>query len=145
MHTSGVGGSGVDSRKVQGNFISPKLCDITQAMLNHGLDTPVLDQQDGFFVVILPGPAGNYDRLRPPTDTASFITPAMEAKLNERQRKIILHIQEEGFVTNKWVQDTFNVVRDTAYRDIQLLVDLNVIERRGRGRSISYVLARDRA
>ncbi len=105
----------------------------------------MLDQQDGFFVVILPGPAGNYDRLMPPTDAVRFITPAMEAKLNERQRKIILHIQEEGFVTNKWVQDAFNVVRDTAYRDIQLLVDLNVIERRGRGRSISYVLARDRA
>jgi len=115
------------------------------AMLNHGLDTPVLDQQDGFFVVILPGPAGKYDRLRPPTDAARFITPALEAKLNERQQKIILHIQEEGFVTNKWVQDMFNVVRDTAYRDIQLLVDLNIIERRGRGRSISYVLARDRA
>ncbi len=115
------------------------------AMLNQGLDAPMLDQQDGFFVVILPGPAGNYDRLITPTDVPGLITPAMEARLNDRQRKIVLHIQEDGFVTNKWVQGTFNVVRDTAYRDIQLLVDLNVIERRGRGRSISYVLARDRA
>jgi predicted HTH transcriptional regulator len=115
------------------------------AMLNHGLDPPVLDQQDGFFVVTLPGPAGNYDRLRPPTDAPGFITPAMEARLNERQRRIVMQIQEGGSVTNKWIRDTFNVVRDTAYRDIQLLLDLHIIERRGRGRSIRYVLTGERA
>ncbi|OPY86993.1 MAG: hypothetical protein A4E72_01558 [Syntrophus sp. PtaU1.Bin208] len=72
-------------------------------------------------------------------------TPAMEARLNERQRKIVMQIQEGSIVTNKWVQETFNVVRDTAYRDIQLLLDLHIIERRGRGRSIRYVLAGERA
>jgi predicted HTH transcriptional regulator len=31
------------------------------AMLNHGLDAPILNQQDGFFIVTLPGPAkGNF-------------------------------------------------------------------------------------
>jgi len=35
-------------------------------MLNHGLDEPKFEQQDGFFVVTLPGPAGDYDRITTP-------------------------------------------------------------------------------
>jgi predicted HTH transcriptional regulator len=50
-----------------------------EAMLNHGLDAPMLDQQDGFLVVTLPGPAGNFDRLKVPADVADSITPAIEA------------------------------------------------------------------
>lgn len=115
------------------------------AMLDHGLDEPRLDQQDGFFVVTLPGPDGNYDRIRTPANVAGAITPAMEARLNERQRQILLHIQKEGFVTNKWVQETLKVVRDTAYRDIQELVDLKLIEKTGSGRSTRYVTVRDNA
>ncbi len=115
------------------------------AMLNHGLDAPILNQQDGFFIVTLPGPAGNYDRLKTPTDVPSLITPSLEAKLNERQKKIVSHIHESGFVTNRWIQDEFDVVRDTAHRDIQLLLSLNIIKSRGRGRSVSYVLANERA
>ena len=113
------------------------------AMLDHGLDVPILDQQDGFFVVTLPGPDGNYDLIRSPANVPGVITPAMEARLNERQRQILLHIQQEGFVTNKWVQETLNVVRDTAYRDIQDLVDLKLVEKTGSGRSTRYVIVHD--
>jgi ATP-dependent DNA helicase RecG len=67
----------------------------------------------------------------------------MEAKLNERQHAILTHMQEKGFVTNKWVQDSLQVVRDTAYRDIQELVDLKIIESKGKGRSTRYVLVRN--
>ena len=115
------------------------------AMLDHGLDEPRLDQQDGFFVVTLPGPDGNYNRIRTPDKVAGAITPAIEARLNERQRQILLHIQQEGFVTNKWVQETLKVVRDTAYRDIQELVDLKLIEKTGSGRSTRYVIIHENA
>ena len=109
------------------------------AMLDHGLDEPRLDQQDGFFVVTLPGPDGNFDRIRTPASVAGAVTPAIEAQLNARQREILLHIQIEGYVTNKWVQETLGVVRDTAYRDIQELVDLKLVEKTGSGRSTRYV------
>jgi len=33
------------------------------AMLNHGLNEPKIDQQDGFFVITLPGPAGNFNQI----------------------------------------------------------------------------------
>lgn len=115
------------------------------AMLDHGLNEAKIDQQDGFFVVTLPGPDGNYDRIKAPTTAAGSITPAVEARLNERQKRIILHVQEDGFVTNKWVQETLNVVRDTAYRDIQELVDLKVLEKTASGRSTRYILVRDHA
>ena len=51
------------------------------AMLNDGLDVPILDQQDGYFVVTLPDPPGNYDRIKAPTDVPSLITPAVESTL----------------------------------------------------------------
>ncbi len=115
------------------------------AMLDHGLDEPKLDQQDGFFVITLSGPDGNYDRIRTPDNFAGAVTPAIEARLNERQRQILLHIQQEGFVTNKWVQEALKVVRDTAYRDIQELVDLKLLQKTGSGRSTRYVAVYDSA
>ena len=36
----------------------------------------------------LPGPAGNYDRLNVPAGVTGPITPAIEAQLNDRQKKM---------------------------------------------------------
>lgn len=110
------------------------------AMLDHGLDEPQIDQQDGFFVVTLPGPAGNYDRLMVPAGVIGPITPAVEAQLNERQRKIILEVQKTGAVTSGWCRKRFGVVRDTANRDLSGLVDLGVLTLVGKGRSAHYTL-----
>lgn len=111
-----------------------------EAMLNHGLDEPKIDQQDGFFVVTLPGPAGNYERIRTPADALGLVTPAVEAQLNERQKKIIVEAPEAGFVTSGWCQKTFHVVRDTANRDLVGLVRCGLLEPAGKGRSARYVL-----
>lgn len=111
-----------------------------EAMLNHGLEEPRIDQQDGFFVVTLPGPAGNYEQIRTPADALGLVTPAVEAQLNERQKKIIVEAQEAGFVTSGWCQKTFHVVRDTANRDLVGLVRFGLLEPAGKGRSARYVL-----
>jgi len=111
-----------------------------EAMLNHGLDEPRIDQQDGFFVVTLPGPAGNYDRIKVPADALGLVTPAVEAQLNERQKRIIVETQEAGFVTSGWCQKTFHVVRDTANRDLVGLVRFGLLKPTGKGRSARYVL-----
>ncbi len=111
------------------------------AMLNHGLDPPVLDQQDGFFVVTLPGPAGNCDRLRPPTDAPGFITPAMEARLNERQKEMVKLLVDGEELTSRRCEGNFGITRDTAARDFALLVQLGIAEKQGRGRSVRYRIA----
>ena len=113
------------------------------AMLNHGLDPPVLDQQDGFFVVTLPGPSGNYDRLRPPTAAPGFITPAMEARLNERQKEMVKLLVGGEELTSRRCEDEFGITRDTAARDFALLVQLGIAEKLGKGRSVRYRLYQD--
>lgn len=111
------------------------------AMLDHGLDAPDLSCADGYFIVSLPGPNGDYDRIRVTGKVAGPVTPAIEAQLNDRQKKILLEVQKSGSVTSSWCQKTFGVVRDTAHRDLTALLDLNLIEKTGKGRGIRYVLA----
>ena len=110
------------------------------AMLNHGLDAPDLSRADGYFIVTLPGPNGDYERIRVTGEVAGPVTPAIEAQLNDRQKKILLEVQASGSVTSTWCQKAFGVVRDTAHRDLTALLDLNLIEKIGKGRGVRYVL-----
>lgn len=115
---------------------------IRAAMLDHGLDAHEIDQRDGYFKVVLPGPNGNYDRIRTPADAQGLIAPSIESKLNERQKKIMVQVQTEGTVTTAWVMDQLGVVKDTARRDFALMVDIGLLDREGSGRGVHYVPAR---
>jgi predicted HTH transcriptional regulator len=110
------------------------------AMLNHGLDEPAIAQQDGFFVVTLPGPAGNFDRIRTPENAGGLVTPAVESQLNERQKKIFIEAQRAGYVTSGWCRDHLPVVYDTIRRDLIGLVDLGLLVPQGKGRNSRYIL-----
>jgi predicted HTH transcriptional regulator len=110
-----------------------------EAMLNHGLAEPVIAQQDGFFVVTLPGPAGNYDRIRTPENAGGLVTPAVEAQLNERQKRIMAQVLATGAVTRGWCVSEFDVANDTAGRDLKTLTELGLLEVQGKGRAVRYV------
>jgi predicted HTH transcriptional regulator len=112
-----------------------------EAMLDHGLDIPNLTQSDGYFVVTLHGPNGNYNRLKLSSNAAGPITPSIEAQLNDRQKRIILQAQETGAITSGWCQKNLNVVPDTANRDLAGLVKLGLLSVAGKGRSTHYVPA----
>jgi len=107
-------------------------------MLNHGLDQPLLGTDTGYFQVTFPGPGDNIERLRIPEERL-LVTPAVEAQLNERQREILGYVLTEGAVTNRWCRARFGVVYNTAYRDLQGLVDLGLIEPIGSGRNVKYI------
>ena len=114
---------------------------MNEAMLNHGLDGPKIDQQDGFFVVTLHGPAGAYDRIKPPlTSVSGPVTPAIEAQLNERQKLILAHVLSEGSVTRRWCVAEFKVANDTAGRDLKALTTLGLLEVQGKGRAARYIV-----
>ena len=113
---------------------------IRAAMQDHGLDSHKLEQRDGYFKVILPGPDGDFDRLRTPTDGRGLVSPSVEAQLNDRQKRIMVQVQTEGSVTSGWCRKTFGVAYQTVYRDITGLVDLGLIEKTGMGRSTRYIL-----
>jgi ATP-dependent DNA helicase RecG len=110
------------------------------AMLDHGLDAPELSRADGYFIVTLPGPAGDYERIRVTGKVSGPVTPAIEEQLTDRQKEIMIEVQRSGFVTSAWCQKTFGIVRDTANRDLSGLEKLNLLKRTGKGRGTKYVL-----
>jgi len=108
-------------------------------MLDHGLEPPLLGTDTGYFQVTFPGPGENLERIRVP-ETRLAITPALAARLNERQKKIMAQTAEAGVVTNRWCVQKLKVVKDTAHRDLVELVDLGLLVRTGRGRNVAYQL-----
>ena len=113
-----------------------------EQMLNHGLDQPLLATDSGYFQVIFPGPGENLARLRAPSSVCrTLITPAVEARLNERQKKMVAMLTAGEKLTSRRCQEEFGITRDTAARDFGFLLELGVATRQGSGPSTSYVLA----
>jgi predicted HTH transcriptional regulator len=110
------------------------------AMLNHGLDEPKIDQQDGFFVVTLSGPAGNYDRLKLPAGTVGLITPAVEASLSKRQRAMVKLLASGEELVGGACEARFRVTRPVITKDFSRLVELGIAVQIGRGRATRYRL-----
>lgn len=108
-------------------------------MLDHGLDPPILGTDMGYFQVIFQGPGENIERLRVP-EKRLLVTPSVEAKLNERQKRIIQQVLVAGSVTRRWCVAQFNVANDTAGRDLRGLTDMHLLDAEGKGRAVSYVL-----
>jgi predicted HTH transcriptional regulator len=111
---------------------------MTDQMLDHGLDPPMIGTDMGYFQVTFPGPGDAVERIRVP-EGRLLVTPAVEARLNERQRRILAHALESGSVTTRWCMETLDVVRDTAYRDLMGLVALGLLVRTGSGRGAMYL------
>jgi predicted HTH transcriptional regulator len=110
------------------------------AMLDHGLEAPAFTEQDGYFVVTFPGPSGDYDRLKVPADAVGLVSPAVESRLNKRQKTIMRQVQKEGSVTSGWCRENLPVVYDTIRRDLLGLIEFGLLEPHGRGRNARYVL-----
>jgi predicted RecB family nuclease len=108
-------------------------------MLNHGLDQPLIGTDTGYFQVVFPGPGENLDRIRVP-ETRLTVTPAIEAQLNERQKKMLALLVAGEKLTSRRCEQEFGITRDTASRDFGLLMELGLADRQGRGRSTSYIL-----
>ena len=108
-------------------------------MLNHGLDQPLLGTDTGYFQVTFPGPGDDIDRIRVP-ETRLVVTPAVEAQLTDRQKKILKQVVNEGYVTNAWCRKTFGRAYYAVYRDIERLQELGLIQREGKGRATRYIL-----
>ncbi len=108
-------------------------------MLDHGLDQPILGTEMGYFQVTFPGPGENIERLRVP-EKRLLVTPAVEAQLNDRQRRIVRHVLETGSVTRRWCVGEFQIANDTAGRDLKDLKDLGILTAEGKGRALCYVM-----
>ena len=110
------------------------------AMLDHGLYKPLIEVVDNEVIVTLRGPGDNLDLIRTPKTYGGGLEPSIEAKLNERQKAILEEAVANGSVSTGWCTNTFSIVKDTAVRDIKELVELGLLEPKGKGRGRHYVL-----
>jgi len=112
---------------------------MNDAMLNHGLDKPEVRLVEGEVAVTLPGQGDNIDRIRIPADAPGLITPVVEARLNDRQRKMATMLVQGEKLTSRQCEQKFGVSRDTTSKDFKLLMDVSIAESHGQGRSRYYV------
>ena len=110
-----------------------------KAMLDHGLELPQFATDEDRFVLTLPGPAENLARIAVPATATKDLPKSVAEELNKRQLAVLEMAVGSGAVTNRQVQERFQVVKDTALRDLALLCELNFLEKEGQGRSTRYV------
>ncbi|MDX8406218.1 MAG: ATP-binding protein [Mariprofundus sp.] len=108
------------------------------AMLDHGLDKPVITIVDDEVVVTLPGPGDDLDRIRVSTESPTGLKASVEAKLNARQKAALEEAILNGSVTSGWICDKQQVTRETAVQDLTSLVELGLLVRVGKGRGTRY-------
>ncbi|MCX9079528.1 MAG: ATP-dependent DNA helicase, partial [Candidatus Methanoperedens sp.] len=108
------------------------------AMLDHGLELPHVAVDEDRFVLTLPGPGDDLSRIKAPASTAEALPKSVVEELNQRQRAILELAIATGAVTNRQVQDQFEVVRDTAHRDLAILCKLDLLQQKGKGRATHY-------
>lgn len=110
-----------------------------KAMLDHGLDIPKFEIDENRFVVTLHGPGDDLSRIKAPTMEWGGLPKSLAEVLNERQRAILELAISSGSVTNRRVRDKFDVVADTAYRDLSFLCELDLLQQVGVGRATRYI------
>lgn len=95
------------------------------------LPPPEFEEKQGWFVIRFRNP--NVERV---IDVAKF-------ELNEQQGKAVEYLQIHGRITNREYRKLFNIVKDTAHRDIMNLIDNRLITKNGVGPGTYYTLKSD--
>ncbi|MBE9545612.1 MAG: hypothetical protein IMF02_14035 [Proteobacteria bacterium] len=62
-------------------------------------------------------------------------------RLNDRQKKAIVFVKQNGSITNKQYQELTEITDRTALRDIKVLISKGVLQKMGKtGRATHYVV-----
>jgi len=106
-------------------------------MHEHGLEAPVFVQKGDFFQVTFNGPGDKILNLVasiPPERVTDL------SHLNERQLKSLeMTYNENIIITNKEYRNLFNTTDRTALRDLNQLVNENLLRREGFKKTARYV------
>lgn len=110
---------------------------MTDQMLDHGLDRPLLGTDTGYFQVTFPGPGENMERVRAPERTP-LVTPAVEAQLTERQRDMARRLAGGEELTSRQCQELYSISAQAVFKDFLELIRLGISRKIGSGRSTRY-------
>jgi ATP-dependent DNA helicase RecG len=109
------------------------LARMRDAMISHGLRSPVFNFADGYFVVTLPG----QEQAR----SSTRLAPALLAKLGQQEQKIVDLVMIRGRLAAGECAKELDVDVATARRHLRKLIDSGVLESRGSGPRLAYYLA----
>lgn len=98
---------------------------IIKECLSHGLPEPIFEEITGNLVVTL---------------RKYKITEEIMKKLSPEKKKIVSYIKEQGKILRRECVKLLNVSPVTAFRYFKSLEKENIIERKGKGKNIFYVL-----
>jgi ATP-dependent DNA helicase RecG len=114
-------------------------------MKEHGLEEPEFSEEGDFFVVKFYGPGENILDLVSDIPDDRMVD-LKELGLNDRQIKALEMMVNEGKVfTNSLYQETFEVSRRTATRDLKGLIEVNMIHMSGIKKGTKYVAKQNMA
>jgi len=69
------------------------------------------------------------------------ISPPIEQKLNDRQRKALDYASKHGQITNRDYQKLCDISRRQALKDLNELVKKGLLIKDGEGRAVRYVMS----
>ncbi len=97
--------------------------DIIESCLNHGLPEPEFNELTSSIVV---------------TFRKSKITDEMLESLNNRQKELLNYLMTHRKITVSEYRKMFTIAKDTAHRDLTVLIDKGLLIPRGSGRNTYY-------
>jgi len=100
---------------------------IVEMCKEQGLPEPDFNNENGVMEVVLYKDKFTEEYLK-------------KLKLNERQIKVVMYIKKEGKITNKEYRNFTGLSDEGARQDMLDLVKKGILERKGKGRSVHYVL-----
>ena len=98
----------------------------------HGLLEPEFAYEGGFFTVRIFG--------REHAPVALRLTRDIRGQLTPRQLELLDLLKVAGRITSGMYTQRFQISRETAAQDFGRLIDLDLIEKKGSGRGIYYIL-----
>ena len=69
-----------------------------------------------------------------------FLKDRGQIALTERQMKIVERMVEKGKISNREIREMFDISSQASHKEINKLVKLRVVKRKGKGRGIYYEL-----
>lgn len=117
---------------------------ILDEVKNVGLPGVDFRMVDGNFAVIFAGPGKTLSKLRPfKPRTVYEIAPAEVGRLNSNQKKIAHRLLSKGKVETAGLAKLLKVTPQAVRKDLAVLQEMGIIEKRGRARATYYVLKGD--
>ncbi|NVM38100.1 MAG: hypothetical protein HWN81_21080 [Candidatus Lokiarchaeota archaeon] len=104
-------------------------------LIKNDLQPPIFNFENDYFVVTFLSPIGSSDEFHIPKDILE--------KLNDRQVKAISLINERVKITSNEYAKEFEINKKTAIRDLNKLIDLEIVKSGGRGTRIYYILRKN--